>query len=90
MSSAGTSLEAKPWAADVPLKIGKVVVNPGDIVCADEGECVVNVIPRDKLDEVLKLLPVHKEADDGLLKDVQNGMDFKTAIARHPNHYSNH
>ena len=90
ISSVGTSLEAKPWAVEIPLKIGKVLVKPGDILCADEGECVCSVIPRDKLDEVLKLLPVHKDADDGLLKDVQGGMGFKEAIKRHPNHYSNH
>lgn len=86
--SAGTSTSDKPWAVDVPLKIGKVVVQPGDIICADEGEMVSCVIPRDKLDEVLELLPKQKEADNGLLKDVQEGMDFKEAIKRHPDHYS--
>lgn len=90
LSSVGTSLEAKPWAVDVPLKVGQVEVKPGDIFVADEGESVVSVIPQEKLDEVLALLPVHKEADDGLLKDIQEGMDFKAAIKRHPKHYSNH
>ena len=89
-SSVGTSLEGKPWAVDVPLKIGKVDVMPGDILVADEGELVACVIPRDKLDEVMKLLPVHKEADDGLLMEMQNGMGFKEAIAMFPNHYTNH
>lgn len=88
LSSVGTSIEAKPWAVDIPLKIGKLTVHPGDIICADEGEMVVNVIPREKLDETIKLLAVQKEADDGLLKDVQDGMGFKEAIKRHPNHYT--
>lgn len=88
LTSAGTSTEGKPWAVDVPLQIGKMTVKPGDILCADEGEMVVNVIPKEKLDDVLKLLPIQKEADDGLLKDVQNGMSFKEAIARHPEHYT--
>lgn len=90
VSSVGTSLEAKPWAADVPLMVGKVKVKPGDILVADEGEKVVVAIPQEKLDEVLKLLSEQKEADDGLLKDVQGGMDFKTAVKRWPKHYSNH
>jgi regulator of RNase E activity RraA len=90
VTSPGTSLEAKPWAVDVPLKIGKVEVKPGDLLVADEGEMACCVIPRDKLEGVMGLLQKHKEADDGLLKDIQNGMDFKTAIKRWPNHYSNH
>lgn len=81
---------AKPWAVDVPLQIGKTQVKPGDIIVADEGEMACCVIPREKLDEVMELLPVQKEADDGLLNDVKNGMDFKTAIKRWPKHYSNH
>ena len=88
LTTSGTSTEAKPWAVDIPLQIGKMTVKPGDIICLDEGELVVNVIPREKLDDVLALLPLQKEADDGLLKDVQNGMDFKTAVARHPEHYT--
>ena len=90
LTSPGTSLEAKPWAVDVPIKIGDVVVEPGDILVADEAERVCCVIPQDKLAEVMELLPKHKEADDGLMKDIQGGMDFKEAIARWPNHYSIH
>ena len=88
LTSAGTSVENKPWAVDVPLQIGKVTVKPGDVICADESEMVVNVIPKEKLGDVLKLLPVQKAADDGLLKDVQNGMAFKEAVVRHPEHYT--
>lgn len=81
---------AKPWAIDVPLRIGKAEVKPGDILVADEGEMACCVIPRERLDDVLELLPVQKEADDGLLEDVQNGMDFNSALKRWPKHYSNH
>ncbi len=88
LSSVGTSAEVKPWSVDELLSIGNVDVEPGDILCADEAEMVCCVIPKAKLDDVLALLPVQKEADDGLLRDVQDGMDFKTAILRHPNHYT--
>lgn len=88
LTSIGTSTEAKPWAVDVPLQVGKLTVKPGDILCADEAEMVSCVIPREKLGDVLKLLPVQKAADDGLLKDIQNGMSFKEAIVRHPEHYT--
>jgi len=89
LSSVGTSMEAKPWAVDVPLTIGGLRVEPGDILCADEGEGVVCVIPKARLREVTELLPTLKEADDGVLRDVQNGVDFATAIKNHPKHYTN-
>lgn len=90
LSSVGTSLEAKPWAFDEPLIIGELVVKPGDILCADEGEKVISVIPRDRLEEIADLLPILKEADDGVLKDAQNGVDLETSFKNHPKHYSNH
>ncbi|OQV09489.1 hypothetical protein CLAIMM_13606 [Cladophialophora immunda] len=90
LSSPGTSLQGKPWAVDVPIKIGDVVVEAGDVLVADEAEMVCCVIPRARLNEVVALLPVHKEADDGLLEDVKGGMGFKEAIKRWPKHYSNH
>lgn len=75
---------------DVPLKIGQTVVKPGDVMVADEGEMACCVIPRENLEEVMALLPVQKEADDGLLNDIQNKMDFKSAIVRWPKHYTHH
>lgn len=90
LTSVGTSLEAKPWAVDSPIKVGAVEVHPGDIMVADESEGACCVIPKRKLDEVMELLPKHKEADDGLLADVQGGMSFGEAIKRWPGHYSNH
>ncbi|KAK0274663.1 hypothetical protein LTR35_011445 [Friedmanniomyces endolithicus] len=89
LSAVGTSLEAKPWAVDVPLTIGGVRVEAGDVLCADEGEGVVCVIPRGRLGEVVALLLGLKEADEGVLRDVQNGVDFGTAVARHPRFYAN-
>lgn len=88
LSSSGTSAEAKPWAVDVELQVGGVRVRPGDVLVADEGERVCCVIPAEKLAEVLALLPVQKEADDGLLADVKSGMGFKEALKRHPKHYT--
>lgn len=86
---AGISLEGKLYGVDVPLTIGSVTVNPGDILVADEGESAACVIPRDKLDKIMRLLPLQKEADDGLLHNVQNGMGIKEARKRYPNHYTN-
>ena len=90
LTSPGTSLQAKPWAVEVAIKVGEVVVLPGDILVADEAEMVCCVIPREMLGKVMELLPMHKEADDGVLEDIRGGMGFKEAIKRWPKHYSNH
>ena len=81
-------LIAKPWAVDIPLQIGELQVKPGDILVADEGEMACCVIPRDKLDAVMELLPIQKEADDGFYNDVKSGMDIKSSLKRWPKHYS--
>lgn len=83
VSTVGTGLQAKPWAIDVPLKVGGITVRAGDIMVADEAERGITIIPRDKLAETLKLLPGLKEADDNVLKDVQAGVDLSEAFKRH-------
>jgi regulator of RNase E activity RraA len=88
LTTLGTSMEAKPWAVDVPVKIGQVTVRQGDVMIADEGERGAVVIPREKLKEVVDLLEVQKKADDGLLEDVKNGMSLADAVKNWPKHYS--
>lgn len=82
-STVGTGLEAKAWAADVPLRIGEVEVKPGDILCADESERGCVVVPREKLEELMAMLPGLKEADDRCVADVQAGVDVTEAFRRH-------
>lgn len=90
VSAAGPSLEAKPWAVNVPLQVGGVWVSPGDILCADQEDKVVVVIPRDRLDEVYEMLSMLKRASDGVMTDVKNGLSLPEAVQRHPNFYSNY
>jgi regulator of RNase E activity RraA len=89
-SAAGPSLEAKPWAVDVPLQVGDVCVNPGDILCADEGDRAITVIPRELLQSVYAMLPILKAASNGVLEDVKNGMSLPEAVSQHPDFYSNY
>jgi len=89
-SAAAPSLNTVPWAVDVPLQFGSSSVKPGDILCADEGDRAVIVIPRELLHKVLELLPKLKEASDNVLEDVRNGLTLPNAIKRHPNFYSNY
>ncbi|EME44138.1 hypothetical protein DOTSEDRAFT_44413 [Dothistroma septosporum NZE10] len=88
VTSVGTGLQLKPWAVDIPLNIGSVIVKPGDIICADEAEQVVVIIPQDKLKEVLQILPKLKQADEAVLRDAESGVDLKSSFAAHPDHYT--
>jgi regulator of RNase E activity RraA len=87
LSTVGTSLEAKPWAVDIQVQVGGVVVRPGDFAVLDEAEKGIVVIPNEKLAEVAELLPGLKEADDAVLRDVRDGVDLKKAFQRHRGHY---
>lgn len=89
-SAAGPSQEALPWSINVPLKIGNVTVEAGDILCADEMERAVVVIPRKHLDTVLELLPTLKEASENVLKAVEAGSTLPEAVKENPNFYSNY
>lgn len=90
VSAAGPSLEAQPWAVDIPLKVGETWVHPGDILCADEEDQVIVVIPQERLRDVYKILPVLKEASDRVIEDVKNGLGLPEAIKRNPDFYSNY
>jgi regulator of RNase E activity RraA len=87
LSTVGTSLEAKPWAAYIPVQVSGVTVRPGDFAVLDEAEKGIVVIPKEKLAEVAELLPGLKEADDAVLRDVRDGVDLKEAFQRHRGHY---
>lgn len=88
VSTVGTTPEAKPWAVDVPVKVGGVEVRPGDFAVLDEAERGIVVIPKEKLAEVAELLPGLKEADDAVLRDVKAGVGLKEAFQRHREHYT--
>ncbi|KAJ0418325.1 ribonuclease E inhibitor RraA/Dimethylmenaquinone methyltransferase [Aspergillus carlsbadensis] len=89
-SAASPTLEVLPWAVNVPLQFEQVTVRPGDILCADEGDCALVVIPRAALHKVLELLPTLKEASDNVMMDVMRGMSLSEAVKRHPRFYSNY
>lgn len=90
LSTVGTSLEAKPWAVDVPIRVGGVVVRPGDFAVLDEAEKGIVVIPKDKLAEVAEILPGLKDADDAVLKEVQAGAGVQEAFQKQRGHYVHH
>ena len=90
VSAVGPSLELKPWAVDVPLDFDQFRVQPGDIICADEEERCVCIIPKDYLSRVVALLPTLKAASDNVLEEVRRGSSLPEAVTRHPDFYSNY
>ena len=84
VSTVTTSLEAKVWAVDVPLRIQGVEVRPGDLMCIDEAEKGAVVIPQGGMKELMEVLPKLKVADDARLWDVQKGVNVEESFKRHP------
>ncbi|KAH9840356.1 Pfam:methyltransferase 6, partial [Teratosphaeria destructans] len=86
-SSVGTGLEAQAWAVDVPVRVGGdgdgVLVRPGDVLCADEAENAIAVIPRERFEEVVAMLEELKEVDERCIADVQAGVDVTETFRRH-------
>ncbi|KAJ0369988.1 hypothetical protein COL154_001794 [Colletotrichum chrysophilum] len=82
MSTVGAGAESSPWAVQVPIAVDGTVVNPGDLVFADPVNGVV-VIPKDKTDQVLELLPKLTAADDKVKEDVLKGTSVFDAFKAH-------
>lgn len=78
----GAGAEAKPHALQVPLDIDGTIVNPGDVVFSDPTNGVV-VIPKEKVSNVLDILPGLLEADDRVKEDVKKGVTVHEAFKRH-------
>lgn len=57
----------------MPLNVGGVPINPGDIVFCDEAEGVV-VIPRGMLDEVLQYMSDHAQREENIKDAVSGGI----------------
>jgi regulator of RNase E activity RraA len=63
----------------VSITIGRTVVHPNDLVFSDPINGVV-VIPLEKVDQVLDLLPKLTAADDRVNEAVRKGMSVQEAF----------
>jgi regulator of RNase E activity RraA len=57
-------------------------VKPGDLVFSDATNGVV-VIPEDKVNDVISMLPALVEADDRVKEEVRKGMTVQKAFKKH-------
>lgn len=82
MSTVGTGAETVPWSLNVPITVSDIKVNPGDVVFCDSVNGVV-VIPREKVLDVVSLIPRIIAADNKVKEDVGKGMAVQEAFSRH-------
>jgi regulator of RNase E activity RraA len=66
----------------VPVNIDGTIVKPGDLVFSDAKNGVV-IIPQDKVEKVVAMLPKLVAADDRVKEDVENGMTVQEAFKKH-------
>ncbi|SPO04952.1 related to dlpA protein [Cephalotrichum gorgonifer] len=81
-STVGVGAGSVPWAVQVPLEVDGAMINPGDLAFCDPANGVV-VIPQDKVDEVLELLPRLVAADERVKEAVVGGMSVHQAFQTH-------
>ncbi|KAL6866673.1 ribonuclease E inhibitor RraA/Dimethylmenaquinone methyltransferase [Trichoderma novae-zelandiae] len=81
-STVGSGGGSVPWATQVTVQVNGVDISPGDVAFSDPGNGVV-IIPRDKIDQVLELLPGLVAADDKVKEDVAKGMSVYEAFKLH-------
>ncbi|RDW88966.1 hypothetical protein BP6252_00998 [Coleophoma cylindrospora] len=81
-SIVGAGAESTPHAIQVPLTLDGTEVNPGDLVFSDPTNGVV-VIPKDKVNNVIEMLPTLVKADDRVKEDVEQGMSVQEAFKKH-------
>ena len=64
------------------LNLEGTIVRPGDLVFSDAVNGVI-VIPLEKVDQVIEMLPRLMEADDKVKEDVAMGMTVQEAFKKH-------
>ncbi|KAJ5703681.1 RraA-like protein [Penicillium malachiteum] len=72
------SLDMPVWF-NVPIHVGPTKVEPNDIILLDPAENGAICIPKDKLDQVLEMLPGIAAADERKMGHVLNGMSVEEA-----------
>jgi regulator of RNase E activity RraA len=81
-STVGAGAETRVVAVDVPVDVAGVTVAPGDIVVADATAKGVVVVPREKLEEVLEMLPESTEMDRLVALDLEAGEELAAAFRK--------
>lgn len=60
-----------PGEINVPVSIGGMIVNPGDIICGDEDGLAV--VPLEEAEDVLRLVKAQQEREENILQAIEEG-----------------
>lgn len=60
-----------PGEVNVPISIGGLVINPGDLLIGDEDGLVS--IPLEKAEEMIKLVEIQQEKEQRMMNEIENG-----------------
>jgi 4-hydroxy-4-methyl-2-oxoglutarate aldolase len=71
-------------ATNVPVVLGQVRVDPGDLICADDS-CVV-AVPASRAEDVLGVAEAIEAKEHLILRDIRAGVELAEARARHGYH----
>jgi regulator of RNase E activity RraA len=71
-------------ATNVPVVLGHVRVDPGDVVCADDNGVVV--VPQTVAARILEVAQSIEAKEDAILLDLRAGVDLAEARQRHGYH----
>lgn len=71
-------------AVNVPVSLGDVRVNPGDLLVCDADGAVV--VPREREADVLALARAIDEAEEAIRRDAEGGMPLAEARSKHKYH----
>jgi regulator of RNase E activity RraA len=82
LSSVATGAEAKVWGRECEIEIGGMKVQPGDVVCLDQGEGVTVVVPRGLVGKVVEVVGGLVERDEKVVEAVRGGMSVKEAFGK--------
>lgn len=70
-----------PEAVDVPIRIGRVTIHPGDYICADRDGAIV--IPRDSTEAVVTASEAAIATESLVRKAILDGVDPQQAYLEH-------
>ena len=76
-----TSGRKEPIEINVPITCGGIIVNPGDLVVADE--IGVSVVPYDQLEEVYKKARAQADAEIASREDILKGFKYQDLLKKY-------
>ena len=69
---------------NVPISIGKVHVNPDDLIIGDDSG--VLVVPKEKIKEVLKISEEIEDAEEKIVESISSGLSLRDARKKYHYH----